>query len=88
MASPVALTIERANNSDRAGLGSSFSNQRSYGTVKESSAALTASGRLRGFTVHAVHEEDTLQGLALRYGVTVSKGKDEFLTFCIWLCTP
>ena len=73
MASPVALTIESANTSDRAALGSSLGSQRSYGTVKEaSSAVLTASGRLSGFTEHLVDERDTLQGLALRYGVTVS----------------
>lgn len=72
MASPVALAIERANSpSDRAGLGSSFSKQRTYGTVREPSAALTSSGRMCGYTVHRVDEQDTLQGLALRYGVTV-----------------
>ena len=72
MASPVALTIESVSSSDRAELGSSFSKQRSYGTVTEASAALTGSGRLLcGYTVHQVHEQDTLPGLALRYGVTV-----------------
>ena len=73
MASPVALTIESSDKSDRAGLGSSFGSQRSYGTVKQSSASLTAAGGLRGYTEHAVHEEDTLQGLAIQYGVTVSE---------------
>lgn len=72
MASPVAITIESTNNTDRAGLGSSFGNQRSYGTVKVSSVAFAATGRSRDYTVHRVHEEDTLQGLALRYGVSVS----------------
>ena len=71
MASPVPSTIESANGSDRAGLASSLG--RSYGTVKEpSSAGLTASGRLCGYTEHVVDERDTLQGLALRYGVSVS----------------
>ena len=72
MASPVAITIENADNSDRAGLGSSLGSQRSYGTVRQSSAPLATSGKLRGYTEHAVHEEDTLQGLAIQYGVTVS----------------
>ena len=73
MASPAALTIESSrNNSDRAALGSSLGSQRSYGTVKESSS-LTSSGRLcGGYTEHEVDERDTLQGLALRYGVSVS----------------
>lgn len=69
MASPVAIAIESAS-ADRAGLGSSFGGQRSYGTVKEST--ITASGRLCGYTVHTVLDEDTLQGLAVKYGVTVS----------------
>ena len=76
MASSVALTIERANStSDRAGLGSSFGSQRSYGTVKESSSQpLTASGRLLcGHIEHVVHAEDTLPGLALKYEVSVSR---------------
>ena len=74
MASPATLTIESANNnSDRAALGSSLGSQRSYGTVKETSSALTTSGRLcGGYTEHTVDEWDTLQGLALRYGVSVS----------------
>jgi LysM repeat protein len=73
MASPAALTIESTNsNSDRAALGSSLGSHRSYGTVKEPSSALTASGRLcGGYTEHTVDERDTLQGLALRYGVSV-----------------
>ena len=69
MASPVAITIER-DSRGRAGLVSSFGSQRSYGTVKESSG-ITARGRLCDFIIHSVHEEDTLQGLAVRYGVTV-----------------
>lgn len=69
MASPVAITIE---SEDRAGFGSSVNSQRSYGTVKVSSASFTSSGRLGGYVIHTVHEEDTLQGLALRYNVSVS----------------
>lgn len=69
MASPVAITIE---SEDRAGFGSSLNSQRSYGTVKVSSAAFTSAGRLGSYVMHTVHEEDTLQGLALKYNVSVS----------------
>ena len=79
MASPVAITIE-GDSRGRAGLVSSFGSQRSYGTVKESSGII-ARGRLCDFIIHSVHEEDTLQGLAVRYGVTVRVCTSVFLCF-------
>lgn len=68
MASPAGLTITA--DGGRSGLVSSF--QRSYGTVKDSTPAISVSGRPGSYFVHTVQEEDTLQGLAVRYGVTVS----------------
>ena len=69
MASSAGLAVQP--NKARSGLTSSF--QRSYGTVKSSSPSISASGRLAtgSVSVHRVQEEDTLQGLAVRYGVTV-----------------
>lgn len=72
MASPANLTIERLNSS-KTGLVSSVSSQRSYGTVKDASHSPTVSSRSvhAGFLTHEVREADTLQGLAVKYGVTV-----------------
>ena len=74
MASPAGLTIQVEK--DRSGLVSSF--QRSYGTVKDSTPAIIVSGRTGKFFVHTVQEEDTLQGLAVKYGVTVRTRKRPF----------
>lgn len=43
---------------------------KSYGTVKD--ASLNMSSSYRSVINHSVVEEDTLQGLALKYNVTVS----------------
>ncbi len=74
MATPANLTIENASAS-KAGLVSSVGIQRSwrsYGTVKDSSPRLHS--KANSFLVHSVQEGDTLQGLALKYDVTVRRG--------------
>lgn len=81
MASPAGLTITA--DGGRSGLVSSF--QRSYGTVKDSTPAITVSGRPGSYFVHTVQEEDTLQGLAVRYGITVRTSKTSFLPPSLFL---
>lgn len=74
MASSAPLTIEKVSGS-KTGLVSSCNSQRSwksYGTVKSNSPSLQPKNT--SFIVHAVQEGDTLQGLALKYNVTVRRG--------------
>lgn len=54
----------------RVGLVSSQNGQRSYGTVKQYSTSFKRSS-VSSIT-HILEEGDTLQGLALKYNVTVS----------------
>ena len=72
MASPVPPTIEH--NSSKTGLVSSVNSQRpvrSYGTVNEPSKTLSQKALTSSCLTHDVDEDDTLQGLALKYNVTV-----------------
>lgn len=72
MASRANLTIENRNGS-RTGLVSSITGSgRSYGTVKSLSPSAARRQPGTGYSTHIVVEGDTLPGLALKYGVTVS----------------
>lgn len=61
-------------NSSRTGLVTNSGSGRSYGTVKDSpNVSFLGSGTLSKSCIHhSVEEGDTLQGLALKYNVTVS----------------
>ena len=72
MASRANLTIENRNGS-RKGLVSSLTGSgRSYGTVKSASSSGARRQPGASYTPHVVLKGDTLPGLALKYGVTVS----------------
>ena len=75
MASSLEAGVETEKN--LSGLGTSFGTQRSYGTVRDSQAPMTTAGKLCSYVVHPVNEQDTLQGLAVRYNVTVSRRERE-----------
>lgn len=75
MASPSPIPISHASgdSSSKTGLVNSAGTSRSYGTVKDSPAhSFLGQGLTGGWINHTVEEEDTLQGLALKYNVTVS----------------
>ncbi len=74
MASSSPVHISGASqNSSRTGLVTNSGSGRSYGTVKESPNLFLGSGVASRYCIHhSVEEEDTLQGLALKYNVTVS----------------
>ena len=76
MASPVNVPTESSRDTSRTGLASSLSGHRSYGTVKNltpSPIFTYRASRSCDYLNHDVREEDTIQGLALCYNVTVRR---------------
>lgn len=59
----MATRSQSTSSDEREFLGSFVKDQKKYGS--------TASHKTERFTTHYVQPEDTLQGLALKYGVTV-----------------
>lgn len=76
--SPVHFSVQQPSpnpekKTSRTSLVNSFgSTQRSYGTVKESASGIGSPYRSSEYFNHPVCEEDTLQGIALQYDVSVS----------------
>jgi len=72
--SPIHIRVASpdSNSNSRTGLVSSGSGRvsRSYGTVKE--GAVLGNAQSRHSITHAVEDGDTLQGIALKYNVSVS----------------
>ena len=74
--SPVHFTNSHqpSSNQDtyKTGLVTSVGSTRSYGTVKDSpSNSFLGTGLVKNCVSHTVEEGDTLQGLAVKYNVTV-----------------
>lgn len=66
----LSASLQETRSPSKRGLVSSQNGQRSYGTVKQ----LSSSFRRSGISVitHNLEEGDTIQGLAVKYSVTVS----------------
>lgn len=73
--SPVSISYASQDSSSKTGLVNSAGTSRSYGTVKDSSAYSFLGSSLSGVPCmnHPVEEGDTLQGIALKYNVTVEQ---------------
>ena len=75
--SPVHFSVQlpSTQKNSRTSLVNSVGSQRSYGTVKESCSGITSPynrSSVVEFLTHPVCPDDTLQGIALQYNVTVS----------------
>ncbi len=86
---PIQISETSQSSSSKTGLVTSVGSSRSYGTVKQSpNLSFQAPGTPRHCMHHTVEEGDTLQGLALKYNITVSAPLSIVLVAACSFCKP